>query len=281
MNYQEYRPSRFSILPEAVKNILIINGIFYLATVVLANRGVDLGNLLGLHYWESRDFRPWQVITYMFMHGSFSHLFFNMFAVWMFGAAVENIWGAKRFLTYYLLTGLGAAVCHYAIFYYELRPAVAFIDDFLKEPDLTKLDYFMNADFSGIYNSSELSGHIRQLKEIWAVDPDTALEYSRRFMVRFHEDLINAPVVVGASGSVFGLLLAYGMIFPNSIIYIYFALPIKAKYFVILYGALELFSGIAKVPGDNIAHFAHLGGLLTGFILIHYWRRPRGNMYRF
>jgi membrane associated rhomboid family serine protease len=281
MNYQEYRPSRFSILPEAVKNILIINGIFYLATVVLANRGIDLGNLLGLHYWESSDFRPWQVITYMFMHGSFSHLFFNMFAVWMFGAAVENIWGAKRFLTYYILTGLGAAVCHYAIFYYELRPAVAFIDDFLKTPDLTKLDYFMNADFSGIYNSSELSTHIRQLKEIWAVDPDAALEYSRRFMIQFHEDLINAPVVVGASGSVFGLLLAYGMIFPDSIIYIYFALPIKAKYFVILYGVLELFSGIAKVPGDNIAHFAHLGGLITGFILIHYWRRPRGNMYRF
>ena len=135
MNYQEYRPSRFNLLPEVVKNILIINGIFYFASVVLGNRGVDLNELLGLHYWASDDFRPWQFITYQFMHGSFTHLFFNMFAVWMFGAAVENIWGSRRFLSYYLLTGIGAAICHYAIYYWELRPAMTFINDFTAKSD--------------------------------------------------------------------------------------------------------------------------------------------------
>ena len=281
MNYQEYRPSRFSILPEAVKNILIINGIFYLAKVVLGSRGIDLDTALGLHYWESDEFRPWQFITYMFMHGSFTHLFFNMFAVWMFGAAVENTWGSRRFLTYYVLTGLGAAFCHYAILYYELRPAMAFINDFVANPSLEKLDYFMGSDYTEIYSSQDLYRHIAQLKQAYSVDPASTLEYSKQFMLQFRHDLVSAPLVVGASGSVFGLLLAYGMIFPNSIIYIYFALPIKAKYFVVLYGALELFSGMAKLPGDNIAHFAHLGGLLTGFLLITYWRRDQRNTFRF
>ena len=129
MNYQEYRPGRFAVLPEVVKNILIINGIFFLATMVFESRGVDLNDFFGLHYWGSERFRVWQFITYMFMHGNFTHLFFNMFAVWMFGAAVENIWGGKRFLTFYILTGLGAAICHYAIVYYELRPAMEYMND--------------------------------------------------------------------------------------------------------------------------------------------------------
>lgn len=282
MNYQEYRPSRFSILPEAVKNILIINGIFYLATVVLGNRGVNLNELLGLHYWQSDEFRPWQFITYQFMHGSFTHLFFNMFAVWMFGAAVENMWGSRRFLTYYLLTGVGAAVCHYAIYYWELRPAMQFIDAFMADPGPAQLDNFFQLDASNIYSSTELAAHIGQLKALFAIDPASATEYSKQLVLQFHNDLVNSPpVVVGASGAVFGLLLAYGMLFPNSIIYIYFALPIKAKYFVILYGALELFSGIAKVPGDDIAHFAHLGGLFTGLLLIYFYRRPRRDQFRF
>lgn len=282
MNYQEYRPSRFSILPEAVKNILIINGIFYLATVVLQNRGINLNELLGLHYWLSDEFRPWQFITYQFMHGSFTHLFFNMFAVWMFGAAVENMWGSRRFLSYYLLTGIGAAVCHYGIYYWELRPAMQFIDAFMADPSVDKLNGFMKLDATNIYYSTELAARINQLKALFAIDPASAAEYSKQLVSQFHHDLVNSPpVVVGASGAVFGLLLAYGMIFPNSIIYIYFALPIKAKYFVVIYGALELFSGIAKVPGDDIAHFAHLGGLFTGLLLIYFYRRPRRDQFRF
>jgi hypothetical protein len=159
MTSQEYRPGRFSFLPEVVKNILIINGIFYLATVVLKNKGVDLEDFLGLHYFESSKFRIWQFVTYMFMHGSFQHIFFNMFAVWMFGAAVENVWGGKRFLTYYLLTGLGAALCHYAIVYYEMRPSLELLNDYLANPDFAKLQYLTNSEVFTLYNSSDLIEH--------------------------------------------------------------------------------------------------------------------------
>ena len=286
MNYQEYRPGRFAVLPEVVKNILIINGIFFLATMVFESRGVDLNDFFGLHYWGSERFRVWQFITYMFMHGNFTHLFFNMFAVWMFGAAVENIWGGKRFLTFYILTGLGAALCHYAIVYYELRPAMEYMNDYINHPTMEKLSNFASSDFLGLYSSNELSDHYNTFRQefnsLYAVNPDEALNISVTYMQQFKADILNAPVVVGASGAVFGLLLAYGMIFPNSIIYIYFALPVKAKYFVIIYGLIELFSGIANRPGDNVAHFAHLGGLLTGIIIILYWRnknRRRFNQF--
>lgn len=286
MNFQEYRPGRFSVLPEVVKNILIINGIFFLATLVFESRGVDLNDFFGLHYWGSERFRVWQFITYMFMHGNFTHLFFNMFAVWMFGAAVENIWGGKRFLTYYILTGLGAAFCHYAIVYYELRPAMEFMNDYITHPSIDKLTTFASGDIMGLYSSQELSDHYNSFRSefnsLYAVNPPEALRISVPYMEQFRADILNAPVVVGASGAVFGLLLAYGMIFPNSIIYIYFALPVKAKYFVIIYGLIELFSGIANRPGDNVAHFAHLGGLLTGILIILYWRnknRRRFNQF--
>lgn len=231
MSYQQYRPSNsFSLLPLVVKNLLIINGLFYLATLSAASLGVDLTDILGLHYPLSDSFRPYQLITYMFMHGSFMHLFFNMFALWMFGNTLENVWGPKRFLTYYIITGIGAAICHYTIVYFELQPVLEYVN-------------------TQALNSEEA-------------------EILRR-------EVMNTPVVVGASGSVFGILLAFGMMFPNTLLYIYFAIPIKAKWFVILYGAAELFSGLAGNPGDNVAHFAHLGGMLFGFILIKYWKRNK------
>jgi len=285
MNYQEYRPNRFSILPEVVKNILIINGIFYFATVVLEQRGIDLTDLLGLHYFTSEKFRIWQFITYMFMHGSFYHIFFNMFAVWMFGAAIENVWGGKRFLIFYLLTGLGAAVAHYGIVAYELHPWISMMDDYTIAPTLEQLQFIQESDIFSMYSSRDLIQHnsefTAEFNTIYMTSPEQALRYSADYMEILKTDLLNAPVVVGASGAVFGLLLAYGMIFPDSIIYIYFALPIKAKYFVILYGAIELFTGIANQPGDNVSHFAHLGGLLTGLIVIYYWKYKQRNRYRY
>jgi hypothetical protein len=185
--------------------------------------------------------------------------------------------GPKRFLTYYLLTGLGAALCHYAIVYFELRPALVFLDDYIANPSLDKLHLLSQSEFFNIYGSSELIDHYNmftdEFNRTYAMDASEGIRMSVEYMQQFKTDILNAPVVVGASGAVFGLLLAYGMIFPDSIIYIYFALPIKAKYFVILYGLIELFSGIANRPGDNVAHFAHLGGLITGLLLILYWRK--------
>lgn len=283
MNYQQYRPSGFSFLPEVVKNLLIINGIFFLATVIFESKGVDLSYFLGLHYFGSDEFKVWQFITYMFMHGSFTHLFFNMFAVWMFGAAIENIWGPKRFLTYYLITGLGAALCHYAIVYVELQPAMEQINAYIADPSIKKLNAFSESGILGKYGTQQLIDHYNEFTEefnsLYSINPKEALRVSVQYMEIFRNDILNAPVVVGASGAVFGLLLAYGMMFPNSIIYIYFAIPIKAKYFVILYGLIELFSGVANFKGDDVAHFAHLGGLVTGLLLILYWRKRRPNRY--
>ncbi|MBF25463.1 MAG: rhomboid family intramembrane serine protease [Flavobacteriales bacterium] len=211
-----FRPRRFNILPPIVKNLLIINGLLFLATITLMSQGINLKSILGLHHWQSPDFETWQIISHMFMHGDFTHLFFNMFAVWMFGAQLENLWGSKRFLNYYLMTGLGAAILHFSIFHFFELPSY-------------------NNDIQNI--------------------------------------LIIKHTVLGASGCLFGLLIAFGLLFPNTLLFFLFIpFPIKAKYFVIIYGIAELYYGLQNNPNDNIAHFAHLGGMLFGFLIIKYWQ---------
>ena len=230
-----YSPGNFNELPVVVKNLLIINGLLFLATISLNNLGIDLVKIFGLHQFQSNDFRPHQIITHLFMHGSFTHLFFNMFALWMFGKILENIWGQKKFLIYYMITGIGAAAIHLIFCQYQI------INISNQIPEL------VNIAIEGKYNLSiPLSKKLTQL--------------------------IITPTV-GASGAVFGLLLAFGMLFPNSLLYLYFAIPIKAKYFVIGYGLIELYAGISNNPADNVAHFAHLGGMIFGYFLIKYWKQ--------
>jgi len=240
--------SAFGNMPEVVKNLLIINGLFYLATVVMEPQGVDLSRILGAFYWDSVHFRPWQIITHMFMHGSFMHIFFNMFALWMFGSAIEKIWGAKKFLTYYLITGFGAFLLHYAVVAFQIQQLIPEVSpEMLQDIKENGLNIIMG-------NQNYTNPTFAKLNLLY-----------------------NIPVV-GASGAVFGILLAFGMMFPNTrLMLLFFPVPIKAKYFVIGYGAIELFSGIANRPGDNVAHFAHLGGMLFGFILIKYWNSKNGN----
>jgi len=230
-----YSPGNFNELPVVVKNLLIINGLLFLATISLSNLGIDLVKIFGLHQFQSNDFRPHQIITHLFMHGSFTHLFFNMFALWMFGKILENIWGQKKFLIYYMITGIGAAAIHLIFCQYQI------INISNQIPDI------VNIAIEGKYNPSiPLSKKLTQL--------------------------IITPTV-GASGAVFGLLLAFGMLFPNALLYLYFAIPIKAKYFVIGYGLIELYAGISNNPADNVAHFAHLGGMIFGYYLIKYWKQ--------
>lgn len=236
-------PQGFSLIPPVVKNLLIINGLFFLATMALgSSMNIDLVRWLGLHSFESPNFQPIQLVSHMFMHGGMTHILFNMFALWMFGSTLENYWGGKRFLVYYMITGLGAAAMQMAVNETQIWMTAAELDamrvQLVEEEGLGLL----------------MSGRNY-------VDPAMA-SYNR---------LINTPMV-GASGAVFGLLLAFGMSFPNAIIYLYFAIPIKAKYFVILYGLFELYSGVSN-SGGNIAHFAHLGGMFFGFFLILYWRK--------
>ena len=236
-----YRPTSFRELPEIIKNLLIINGLLFLATISLESYGIDLRQLLGLHQFQSENFMPHQLITHFFMHGNFTHLFFNMFALWMFGKILENVWGAKRFLIYYMITALGAAALHLAVSQYQIYELSNEV------PNLIELAK------KGRYNPSN--------------------ENSLRLT-----QLVTTPTV-GASGAVFGILLAFGMLFPNTLLYIYFAIPIKAKYFVMIYGALELYLGLSNNPADNVAHFAHLGGMLFGYILLKYWQKNNTQFY--
>ncbi len=244
-----FRPQSFNLMPVVTKNLLIINGLAFLATLSIGKAfGYDANAHLGLYYVGSDHFLPVQFITYMFLHGDFKHLLFNMFAFWMFGAAIENYWGPKRFLFYYLATGIGAAVVQQFVAFVRIESLAANLDPML-------------------------------LQEVLS-EGSTILETGRNYIGDAGEiNLIYNIQTVGASGSVFGILLAFGMLFPNTLIYIYFMIPVKAKWLVMGYGALELFSGIANNPNDNIAHFAHLGGMLFGFILIKYWKKTDNKYY--
>ena len=228
---QQFSPTGFKVLPTVVKNLLIINILLYLATITLTRFNIDLTDSLGLHFFMSSDFRLYQIITYMFMHANFGHMFFNMFALWMFGATLENIWGPKRFLLFYILCGLGAGLMQEGVQYIEY---------------VTSLSHYQNVNLGG--------GQIIPMGQY-----------------------LNYMTTGGASGAIYGLLLAFGMMFPNSMIYLYFLVPIKAKWFVIGYAAIELLTGIFST-GDHVAHFAHLGGMLVGLVILLIWKK-KGRLY--
>lgn len=215
-------------LPVVTKNLIAINVLVFLATIVLDRYGYDLNSLLGLHLFLADDFKPFQIVTYMFMHGGFMHLFFNMFALYMFGRVLEMVWGPKRFLIFYMFTGVGAGI---------IQEIVQFL-----------------------YYSTQLSMY-------------SGVDFGAGLIVPMAQYL-NMWVTVGASGAVYGILLAFAMNFPNERLFVMpFPFPIKAKYFVLIFGAIELFTGLGNSAGDNVAHFAHLGGMLFGLILILYWRK--------
>ena len=218
-------------IPVVTKNLIIINFLFWVASLSLPKAGIDLISLLGLHFPGATDFYPFQLISYMFMHDthSFAHVFFNMFAVYMFGRVLENVWGPKRFLIFYMVTGIGAGLVQELTWYFDLR-------DVINAPQ-----ELVNIGGGQILDKTD-------------------------FYILF--------VTVGASGAVFGILLAFGMLFPNVPLYLMFVpIPIKAKYFVIFYGLAELTMGVANFRGDSVAHFAHLGGMLFGYLLIRYWKK--------
>ncbi|MCD4665906.1 MAG: rhomboid family intramembrane serine protease [Bacteroidales bacterium] len=273
---EQFRPGGFRILPPVVKNLIIINALFFLGTIAATEVfRIDLTDILGLHYFTAEKFKPFQFITYMFMHGGFMHIAFNMFALWMFGNALENMWGPKKFLTYYIITGIGAAITHYVVFYFEISPVLKAIDSYMDNPTSDGLNLFLSSGYFKVtsYEIQDSFNIFRnEYNELIYSDPHKALQLSIDFMTQYRIDFLNAPVVVGASGAVFGILLAFGMSFPNALIYVYFAIPVKAKYFVMIYGAIELFSGIYDT-GSNVAHFAHLGGMVFGYFVLLYWKK--------
>jgi len=240
----------FSGIPPVVKNLILINVIMLLAMYTAAGVfGIDLNTRLGLYFPRSDHFRPYQIITHMFMHGGLGHLFFNMFALFMFGRVLESVWGPKRFFIYYFVSGLGAALTH------ETVIAVQY------------------ARLAGSISPDQLQMVLESGSEIFR----TGRNFTDPDMGQLNR-LLNIPTV-GASGAVFGILLAFGMLFPNTQLMLLFPpVPIKAKWFVIAYGAIELYFAIAQ-PGSNIAHAAHLGGMIFGYILIKIWKKTTNTLY--
>jgi membrane associated rhomboid family serine protease len=230
----DFRPGGFNVIPPVIKNLLIVNVLIFFAQMTFQNNdSFSIEGFFALHDVRSYYFKPHQLLTYMFLHGSFGHLFLNMFALWMFGAVLENLWGAKRFLIFYVVCGLGAAVLHLLVLYFDMMPVVK---------ELAENPYMSQE------RARELYGTLNQ-------------------------------ATLGASGSVFGCLAAFGYLFPNSLIYLYFLFPIKAKWFVMIYAGIELLSGIRNSAGDNVAHWAHLGGAGVGILLVMYWNK--NNRQRF
>jgi membrane associated rhomboid family serine protease len=238
---------RLSNTPPVVKNLIIINVVMLLGLYFFQQFfNLNLNRILGLFYFQSPMFKPWQIVTHMFMHGGLWHIFFNMWALWIFGKTLESVWGSKRFLVYYLITGLGAAFFHMLVNYIQYAPDVAAL--------------------KSAYSVDRIN--MALLNEI--LQPGNQFYALGRELIR---------PTVGASGAVYGVLLAFGMLFPNTPLFIIpIPFPIKAKWLVIGFGVLELYLGITRTDA-SIAHFAHLGGMIFGFILIKYWNRFTRNFY--
>lgn len=220
-------------IPVITKNLLIINVLAYVATWVFKTRGIDLTDVLGLHFFLASDFSIVQLFTYMFMHANLAHLFFNMFALWMFGCVIENTLGQRKYVVYYLVCGLGAGL---------IQELVQFGSYYME--CVEQLPGFTFADTMTVAHNSAV--------------------------------VLNQWTTVGASGAIYGILLAFGYLYPNERIFIFpIPIPIKAKWFVGFYVAIELFSALGT-PGDSVAHFAHLGGMLFGFLLLRFWRDNQG-----
>ncbi len=213
-------------MPPVVKNLVVINGVMLLITFLT---GDFMYEKFALFYFHSPLFKPYQLVTHMFMHGNFIHLFFNMYSLIIFGIVLEQVWGSQKFFIYYMVTGLGAAVLHSLVLHIE---------------------------FSSLKAAAE-AGNIMAANSI---------------------EMLNITPTVGASGAVYGVLLAYGMLFPNNVLQLIFPpVALKAKWFVLIFGAIEVYLGFSNTQ-SNVAHFAHLGGMIFGYLLIVYWRK-KNRMY--
>lgn len=226
-------------IPIVTKNLLIINVVAWLACFLFGKNGMNeyvLNDLFGLHFFMASDFHVYQLFTYMFMHGGWEHIIFNMFALWMFGCIIERVWGPKKFLFYYITCGVGAGL---------FQEAAQFIQFYMMAAD--QIPGFSFSDMSLVAHNSA--------------------------------SLLNLWTTVGASGAIYAILLAFGMIFPEERIFIFpLPVPIKAKYFVMGYAAIELGSAF-MTSGDGVAHIAHLGGMAFGFFMIRYWRKQLDGGY--
>lgn len=254
-----------------VRNLLILNILFYFIDSTVIN----LTSRFALMPILSPAFMPYQFVTYMFLHGSVGHLISNMFGLFMFGPLLERMWGSQKFLFFYLFTGIGAGLLFSGIGYFETTQLRDAVELYIQNPNPDELAHFFSKHAKELYDAN------LNFLNRFEGDPKNAnyISESVNFVKEIYQREVNIPMV-GASGAIFGILMAFGMLFPNTELYMLFIpFPIKAKYFVTFYGLFELYSGIKNAQSDNVAHFAHVGGMLFAYILLRYWRTKKTNFY--
>ncbi|WP_207492001.1 rhomboid family intramembrane serine protease [Aridibaculum aurantiacum] len=265
----EFRPSRFEILPIVIKNLLIINLLFFLAKNSIGSSDLfNMVDVLALHHVKSPLFQPWQIVTHIFMHADFFHLFWNMFMLWMFGSVLENLWGPKRFLTFYFICGIGAGLLHLTFLWFDFNELLNQYMRIKENPSPGKISAFFND-----YNLFRFSGS-REVLSNYVSNPSNPLylQSAVSYVNEYTYARLSVPTV-GASGAVSGVMAAFLFLFPNTYLYLYFLFPIKVKWFGLFYFGRELVLAIMNQEGDNIARWAHIGGGLVGFLLVLTWNK--------
>lgn len=263
----------FGRITPTVRNILIVNvAIYFLGSLLRLN----LNEFLSLRSLHSEHFMPFQFFTYMFLHGDHWHLFFNMFGIFIFGPLLEQFWGPKRFLIFYIVTGIGAGVLYSGINYMETNSLIKAVEKYNEDPSPGEFKYILEKK-ANLPINAELNTFIYDYSD--HADEESYIMQSRQFLQQIVYYKSNSQMV-GASGALFGIILAFGVLFPNTVLMLIFPpIPIKAKYLVAIYGLFAIFGSIQKAPGDNVAHYAHLSGMLVGYILLKFWQKDRKNFF--
>lgn len=268
----EFRPTRFEILPTVIKNLLIINVLVFLAQNTFGKGVINLDNILALHHVKSPLFQPWQIITHMFMHGGLMHIFGNMFALWMFGSVLENLWGPKRFITFYFLCGIGAAFLHLGFLWYDYHELLNNFMIVKQNPSAVNIQAFFN--YTGLARDPEANAILMNYLSGSGV--------STQNIVNQLSDVTNKIIsfpTMGASGAVFGILAAFIYLFPNTYLYLYFLFPVKVKWAGLVYFGFEIFMALQNSAGDNVARWAHIGGGIVGFLLVITWNKANRKQF--
>ena len=271
-------------LTPVVKGLLIVNVvIFLLSYLLLSQTGIDIINYLGLYYFASDNFEPWQFVTYMFLHSYvgpggqlyFGHIFGNMIGLLIFGAWLEEVWGPQRFFQYYIITGIGAGILFMGVDYFEKSAMQEDVQTWMQSPDPYEFELLVVEHFERAY--PQVSGFIEKYKD--QPEDRQMVQQAKSYAQSLYKSFLNIPMV-GASGAVFGILMAAGLLFPQRRIMLLIPpIPMRARILVVLYGAYEIYAIMQRAPTDNVAHFAHLGGMLVGFILLKIWNEDQ-NRYQ-
>lgn len=261
-------------LPPILKSIIIINVACWLLEKLLTSFS-DLNpfHSLALYNWESENFKPWQLFSYMFLHDQVDifHLALNMFGIWVFGSLLEQYWGSRRFLFYYLSTGIGAGVIYLIFMSWQVTPMLTSAEYYMQNPGYEAFEQFVSLNLPGSYDNEGINNFL----QLWYNNRQnpTLISESVDMVQKICDHRLNTPMV-GASGALFGIMLAFAMLFPNLSLFIFLIpIPVKAKYVVLAYGIFEILATLKNDLNDNIAHVAHLGGMIVGFLLVIYWKK--------